>query len=195
MLIRVICGNKNLRSEFLLVSRRQGIENSFMLITQKIGNLAAFDIRDRTVDSIQIKWYEARKRILIKTTISGTEITMKFLDENPELTEGDILFVDDRTVIAVVIEPCDCIVIRPKTNFEIATACYEIGNKHLPLFFDNDDLLVPFEKPLFNLLQVEGYDVREDNRKLLRPLKTTVSPHTINISEAVFSSAAKQATN
>jgi len=165
-----------------------------MLITEKKGNLSSFDPNERAIDDVVLKWYESRKRILLKTSTSGTEITIKFLDENPELTEGDILFADDRIIIAVSIEPCDCIAILPKNNFEIASACYEIGNKHLPLFFENEYLLVPFERPLFNLLQVQGYNVKQECRKLLNPLKTTVAPHTISISEAVFSSVAKQTT-
>ena len=59
----------------------------------------------------------------------------------------------------------------------MASVCYEIGNKHLPLFYENDELLVPFELPLFRLLEAQGYDVRQEERKLLQPLKTTVSPH------------------
>ncbi len=163
-----------------------------MLITQKKGHLTSLNIGERVVDFLSLKWYESRKRILIKKTQAGREVTIKFLNENPELTDGDILFSDEKIVIAVTIEPCDCIVILPKNNFELAAACYEIGNKHLPLFFENDYLLVPFEKPLFNLLQVQGYNVKQEHRKLLNPLKTTVAPHTIGISEAVFSSAAKQ---
>ena len=60
---------------------------------------------------------------------------MKFLKENQNLTQGDILYEDAETIIAVEIQPCDAIVIKPKNNFEIASICYEIGNKHLPYFF------------------------------------------------------------
>jgi urease accessory protein len=59
----------------------------------------------------------------------------------------------------------------------MASVCYEIGNKHLPLFYESDELLVPFELPLFRLLSAQGYDVKQEERKLLQPLKTTVSPH------------------
>jgi urease accessory protein len=61
--------------------------------------------------------------------------------------------------------------------FEMASVCYEIGNKHLPLFYANDELLVPFEFPLFRLLSVQHYDVKQEERKLLQPLNTTVLPH------------------
>jgi urease accessory protein len=61
--------------------------------------------------------------------------------------------------------------------FEMASVCYEIGNKHLPLFYEDECLLVPLDIPLMRLLSAQGYDVKEEKRKLLQPLKTTVSPH------------------
>ena len=75
-----------------------------MLIQNKIGNLEMFEINQRQVDYILMEWYEARKRILRKTTQSGKEISIKFLNENPALTEGDVLFADDTTIIAVSIK-------------------------------------------------------------------------------------------
>lgn len=162
-----------------------------MLIQNKIGVLAAFETNQRLVDYILLEWYEARKRILKKTTLSGKEISIKFLNENPELTEGDVLFADDINIIAVSILPCDCIVVQPKNMFEMASVCYEIGNKHLPLFYEGDQLLVPYEMPLYNLLSVKGYDVHQATRKLLHPLKTSVVPHTVAIGDGLFSKIIK----
>ena len=158
-----------------------------MLIQEKIGHINSFEINNQTIDLLQLEWYEARKRILRKQTSSGKEVSLKFLNGNPELTEGDILYADESTIILVSILPCNCIALQPKNMFEIASVCYEIGNKHLPLFYEADELLVPFETPLFNLLSVQGYVVRQEERKLLHPLKTTVAPHTVGFSDSVFS--------
>ncbi|MEI9933714.1 MAG: urease accessory protein UreE [Ferruginibacter sp.] len=81
-----------------------------------------------------MEWYETNKRILHKKTAAGRDVTMKFLKENQQLTQGDIVFEDEYTIIAIEIIACDVIVIRPKTMFDMASICYEIGNKHLPLF-------------------------------------------------------------
>jgi urease accessory protein len=148
-----------------------------MLIQNKIGRLDDFDATDKTVDMLFIEWFETRKRILRKTTQAGKEISIKFLNENPELTEGDILFADAAVVITVSVIPCNCIVVQPKNMFEMASICYEIGNKHLPLFYEADQLLVPFEMPLYKLLSAQGYTLLQEKRKLLQPLKTSVSPH------------------
>ncbi len=160
-----------------------------MLIQQKQGNISNGSV-NKNIDWLQLEWHETRKRILRKQTQRGNDISIKFLNENPGLTEGDILFEDDKTIIAVSVLPCECIVIKPTNMFEMASVCYEIGNKHLPLFYEEESLLVPFDAPLMRLLSAQGYDVKKEERKLLQPLKTTVAPHGDN-NNSLFSKIMK----
>jgi urease accessory protein len=162
-----------------------------MLITEKIGHINSLKINNRSIDWLAVEWFEARKRILSKQTTSGKNISIKFLNENPDLTQGDVLFADEQTIIAIEILACSCMVIQPKNMFEMASVCYEIGNKHLPLFFEDDAVLVPYEEPLFKLLSVQGYRVIKEDRKLLQSLKTSVSPHGGSTGESLFSKIMK----
>ncbi|MCP9753065.1 urease accessory protein UreE [Ferruginibacter sp. HRS2-29] len=161
-----------------------------MIIQKKTGNIGSIDISKKQIDKVQLEWFESGKRILHKKTNAGIALSLKFLNENQQLTEGDILFEDTDTLIVVEIKPCDAIVVNPKSMEEMASICYEIGNKHLPLFYYNDELLIAFEKPLYNLLMSSGYDVKQAQRKLLHPLKTTVSPHGTS-GETLFSKIMK----
>lgn len=165
-----------------------------MIIPQKQGNINTVGTRNKKIDWLSLQWFETSKRILHKRTNAGTEISLKFLKENAALIEADILFEDEETIIAVEVIPCDCIVIKPTGMFEMASACYEIGNKHLPLFYENDELLVPYENPLYNLLLANGFQVKKEKRKLLQPLKTTVSPHS-NENTSLFSRIMKLSNN
>ncbi len=162
-----------------------------MLVQSKIGNLRHYNSQGKNIDLLLLEWYEARKRILRKNTSGGREVSIRFLNKNPELTEGDILFADDAMLIAVSILPCDCIVIHPKNMFEMASVCYEIGNKHLPLFYEAEALLIPSDPPLLKLLTAQGYEVSIEKRKLLQPLKTTVSPHGEAAGTTLFSKIMK----
>jgi urease accessory protein len=148
-----------------------------MLIKEKIGNLHSYDIQHRAVTHVVLEWFETNKRILHKKTTDGAAITIKFLKENPEFKEGDILWRNENDIIAIDIKPCEAIVIRPATILEAAFICYEIGNKHLPLFYAGEDLLVPYEAPLYKLLQASGYTLKIEDRKLTNAVKTSVSPH------------------
>jgi urease accessory protein len=164
-----------------------------MLIQEKIGNISSYPSNHKIIDWLALHWFETNKRIQRKRTNEGREVALKFLQENPSLTQGDILFEDEQTIIAIEVLPCECLVIAPKNMFEMASVCYEIGNKHLPLFFENDELLVPFEMPLYKLLTAQGYIVKQEQRKLLQPLKTTVAPHG-NSNETLFSKIMKLTT-
>lgn len=161
-----------------------------MLIQQKIGHVDSYPINDKIVDWLVLHWFETNKRIQRKKTNAGKEVALRFLQENPSLTQGDILFEDEQSIIAVEVLPCDCLIVAPTNMFEMASVCYEIGNKHLPLFFENEELLVPFEMPLYKLLMAQGYIVKQEQRKLLQPLKTTVAPHGSS-NETLFSKIMK----
>ncbi len=159
-----------------------------MIIKEKIGNLDSFDAVNRSIDEVTIEWYEANKRIMHKKTKSGREIVIKFMREAQSLSEGDVLWQDEGSVIVVEIQSCDAIIIQPFSMSQMAAVCYEIGNKHLPLFYDKDELMVPYEAPLFRLLAAAGYEPKRENRKLVNQLKTTVSPHSITESkQSLFS--------
>lgn len=148
-----------------------------MIIKEKLGNLTSFSDEGRVIDRLPLEWYETGKRILHKRTGAGREVIMKFMKEAQTLEQDDVLYADDRLLIVVEITPCDAIVLRPSTMYEMAFVCYEIGNKHLPLFFEDDALLIPFEAPIFRLLQAQGLNPEQGKRKLLHQLRTTVSAH------------------
>ena len=148
-----------------------------MIIKEKIGNISSLNLANRNLDIITIEWYEANKRIIHKKAKSGREIVMKFMSEGQALTEGDILWNDETSAGIIEIQPCEAIIIHPGSMYQIASVCYEIGNRHLPLFYYNNEIMVPYEAPLFRLLSAAGYEPKKENRKLLNPLRTTVSQH------------------
>ena len=146
-----------------------------IVIQEKRGNTNSYPVPHKEIDYLLIEWFETNKRILHKVSSGGKELTLKFLNASPAFAEGDVLYEDESSVIVVAIPTCDCIIITPKDNIELAGACYEIGNRHLPLFYSNDELLVAFEWPLFRWLEVSGFIVARSDRKLMQALKSTVS--------------------
>lgn len=116
---------------------------------------------------------------------------MKFLRENQQLGQGDILFADETRLIVVAIRPCESLIISPRSKFEMASLCFEIGNKHLPLFYQDEKLLVAYDAPLFRLLVSSGYDVIKEDARLENPLKTSVSPHSTGGQDSLFSKIMK----
>jgi urease accessory protein len=148
-----------------------------MLIREKIGNVGSFDIRGRVVDWLEVEWYETGKRVLRRRTRGGRELALKFLRESPSLTQGDVLYADESVVILVELLACPVLVIPMGTLVEVASICYETGNRHLPLYIEDGVLLAPLDEPLFRWLVASGFTVGREERKLLYPLRSTVSPH------------------
>lgn len=158
-----------------------------MLIKEILGNTAQQSLAKLTIDLLEIEWYEATKRIQRKTSNGGTDLSIKFLKEGQRLHGGDILYQDNEKAIVVHIKPCDAIVIKPKTMLQMGTVCYEIGNKHMPLFIQEELVLMPFEMPMFRWLEASGYEPLKEEHQLLNLLKSNVEPHGHSGSTSLFS--------
>ncbi|PSL43450.1 urease accessory protein [Chitinophaga niastensis] len=149
-----------------------------MLIREIIGNTLTHTRSSKETDLLPLEWFETTRRIQRKHTTGGREVALKFTKEGQQLQQNDILYQDDELSIVVDILPCEAIVISPRNMPEMAKVCYEIGNKHLPLFLEGEQLLIPADEPLFRWLHAAGYAVTKEHRKLLNILRTNVQPHT-----------------
>ena len=148
-----------------------------MIIENILGNIKSMSIDDREIDFLRIEWFETTKRIQRKKTDEGIEFAIRFLKEGQRLHQGDILFMNDDTAVIIDINPTDTITIAPRSIYEMGSVCYEIGNKHMPLFIQNDQVLLPYEDPIFRWLTASGYQVEKVKTRLLEMLNSNVQPH------------------
>ncbi|ASW72970.1 urease accessory protein UreE [Chryseobacterium piperi] len=148
-----------------------------MIINETIGNISECPIEGKEVDFLDLEWFETTKRIQRKKTRQGTDVAIKFLREGQRLREGDILYQDEEKLIIVNVLETEAIVMTPASMLEMGTVCYEIGNKHIPLFIQNDQVLLPFEMPMYRWLEASGFAPEKQNVKLLNLLKSNVEPH------------------
>lgn len=147
-----------------------------MIIENILGNIRDFSVLGKFIDEVSIEWYEVNKRILKKESKNGKEIGIK-LEKTGKLQEGDILFMDEKEVIVLSILPCEVISIVPDTMEAMGRICYEIGNKHIPVFFHNDKVLVAFDDPLMKLLDKLGYNPQKSIGKLVNGLGQNAHSH------------------
>lgn len=148
-----------------------------MIINETIGTLSEHPANGRTIDYLDLEWFECTKRIQRKKTRSGEEIAIKFLREGQRLREGDVLFENEEKLIVVNVLETESIVMSPSSMLEMGTVCYEIGNKHIPLFIQEDKVLLPFEMPMYRWLEASGFAPERQHVKLLNLLKSNVEPH------------------
>ncbi len=148
-----------------------------MIIEDIIGNINTIPVGSRQTDLLQLQWYETARRIQRKQTGAGRDMALRLLKQGQRLQQGDIVYMDDSVAVVIDILPCEAIVVRPASLQEMGAVCYEIGNKHLPLFLQDNEVLIPWEEPLFRWLEAAGYAPEKVVRKLTNMLRSNVTPH------------------
>lgn len=139
------------------------------------GNLAQLQqqgkIKDQQIDYVALQWFESDRNILRKTSQMGREIAFRLLKEGQRLQHNDVVFISEQLAIVVEILPSEVILLAPKTLPDMARACYEIGNKHAPLFLEGDEILLPYDKPMFEWLKAAGFKPQRAERRLSQALR------------------------
>lgn len=127
-----------------------------MKIEHIVGNIKDIDATHLEIDEVQIDWYNTRKKIARLNSKNGEVLAMR-LATIPQcgLSNGDILFLDNQKAIIISIIPTWVLCMNPANWEDMIRLCYEIGNLHMPLFFDKDrmEIQTPFEEPLQMILQ------------------------------------------
>lgn len=124
------------------------------------------DLNDRIIDFFEIEWYEASKSRMKKKTQGGVEVLVEKSHREP-LEDGDLLYLSEERVILLKIKPCDCVVLYPRSLQEVGMICFEIGNKHVPIFMtEENEVCVAYDAPLYQLLLSGGFVIEIEERVL-----------------------------
>lgn len=106
------------------------------------------------VDTVELEWFEADGKRLRKTTKDGRDIGIAV---GEKLHDGDILYLDNEVCISVRVADCELTQIRVMSMEEMGRACFEIGNRHLPLKISADRVLIPYDEPTEQHLKNLGF--------------------------------------
>lgn len=125
-----------------------------MLVEKVLGNIKDYPIDGRTVEKVYIEWYELDKKLQRKKSDAGEEIGIRV---DTHLHEGDILYADEKKVIALDLLPCELTVVEVHTMQEMGRLCFELGNRHLSLSIGEHEVRVPYDEPTFLYLEKLGF--------------------------------------
>ena len=107
-------------------------------------------------DLVILDW-EARQKCRQRLrTEAGREIGLA-LPTGTRLSPGDVLYQDSDVEIVVEGKPEKVFVLRPEKREAFGLACYQIGNLHRPIGFDDGAILVPYEPVLEKQLTRLGF--------------------------------------
>ncbi len=131
-------------------------------------------------DIVFLEWYELNKKIMRKRTQDGVEIGFRLDQKCDSLKDQDIVFAEEGKIITIVVKPCLSIEISWHNQEELARICYEIGNRHAPLFFHEsgfDKLLIPYDAPMTELLKKMNIHFNIRDARLVHPINSNTAQH------------------
>ena len=157
-----------------------------MLCEQVLGKLNEFDTTGKEIETVDIEWHEAFKRIHKKNTDKGTEVGIRMDDSilSRGLYQDDVIYADDKKLVVVNTPPCEVIRVTliPGHEKMSAKVCYEIGNKHATLFRGEGDyqFITPLDLPIKALMEKLGVKVERKTVKFdfKKKISSSINAHT-----------------
>ncbi len=129
-----------------------------MLCEKVFGKVEDFDLSEKKIEYVDIEWHEAFKKIHRKVTDQGSDVGIRMDDSvlSRGLFQGDVIYLDEEVAVVVNTPPCEVIEIKTTDGHDMmaAKACYEIGNRHAPLFWGEtyDTFITIYDEPMMAML-------------------------------------------
>jgi urease accessory protein len=158
-----------------------------MICEKILGKLTDDEFAGKKVDYVDFQWDEAFKKLHRKVSRGGVDVGVNMDDTvlTRGLLQDDVLAIEGDTVIAVNVEEAEAIKITVNEGdvATVAKVCYEIGNRHAPLFRGENEwtFLTPFNGPMLTMIdKIPGLstDVVEEKFDFETRISTSVSSHT-----------------
>jgi urease accessory protein len=135
-----------------------------MIITEIIGNVDDISSAGRHIERVYLSSDDLVKRIQRVTTDHGKEVGIRLM-EPKDLLNGDILYMDERNMIVVSVTSDDLLVLRPSSIKQMGEIAHQLGNRHLPAQFEEEEMLVQYDYLVEELLvQLEIPYTREERK-------------------------------
>lgn len=114
-------------------------------------------VQQNEVDFLELEWYEVNRTYLKRKTVLGVPVKIQWV-EKLTLQDGQVIYQDEGVSIRIRIKECLCILLTSDSIHTIGKFCYDVGNRHLPIFQVSDQrIAVSYDARLFQALK-EKYE-------------------------------------
>src|SRR6476646_8262237 len=134
-------------------------------IVANIEEMEKEELLKRHKEKVFLDSAELVKRVQRVTTDHGHEIGIR-LKEARDLMAGDVLYMDDKNMIVIDVLSDDLLVISPRSLKEMGTIAHQLGNRHLPAQFEENEMLVQYDYLVEELLQTLHIPFKREDRKV-----------------------------
>ncbi|ASF40649.1 urease accessory protein UreE [Halobacillus halophilus] len=141
-----------------------------MIIENIVGNVATLEKRAPHIEYVYLESEQLVKRIQRMKTDHGNELGIR-LSKNEELSDGDVLYMDEKNMVVISVKKDDVLVISPTTMKQMGDTAHQLGNRHLPAQFEGEDMIVQYDYLIEELLLDLGVPHKRENRKVPQPFR------------------------
>ncbi|RHW39088.1 urease accessory protein UreE [Neobacillus notoginsengisoli] len=134
-------------------------------IVTNIKDLNKDELEARHIEKVYLESADLVKRIQRVKSDHGTDIGIR-LKEPRDLLAGDVLYMDDNNLIIIDVLSDDLLVISPRGIREMGVIAHQLGNRHLPAQFEENDMLVQYDYLVEELLQQLDIPYTREERKV-----------------------------
>lgn len=134
-------------------------------IVTNIEKLTKEEIESHHIEKVYLESSDLVKRIQRVKTDHGKEIGIR-LKEHRDLIAGDILYMDEKNIIMIDVVSDDLLVICPRSLQEMGTIAHQLGNRHLPAQFEDQEMLVQYDYLVEELLKQLEIPYKREERKV-----------------------------
>ncbi|SHF43970.1 urease accessory protein [Salegentibacter echinorum] len=150
-----------------------------MIIEKILGNVHDMDnaeIEKRHIEKVNLESSDLVKRVQRLKTDHNRDIGVR-LSTPKDLKDGDILFMNDRSMIIIDVKSDDLLVIQPNDIQEMGVIAHELGNRHMPAKFEGNEMLVQYDYLVEELLKTKGIPFKREDRKVKDAFRHITGAH------------------
>ncbi|QBQ42661.1 urease accessory protein UreE [Sphingobacterium psychroaquaticum] len=103
-------------------------------------------------DTLLIEWYEVNKTLFNRKTVGGTPVTVR-RDVGQSIKNEELISTVDGMVVRIRIKPCTCMILTTENMATLGSFCFDVGNRHLPVFLIGKSVAVAYDARLYQALK------------------------------------------
>lgn len=142
-----------------------------MVLNQIVGNIQDIDdLSGYHIETIYLDSDDMLKRILRVISDHNREYGIS-IEGGKRLEDGDLLLNEDKKLIVVKVNNDDVLVIKPTSINEMGRIAHSLGNRHLPAQFENDTMIIQYDRLVEEELKKDNINYSHQNMKLKKAFR------------------------
>lgn len=139
-------------------------------IVNRFENISTEAKKNRHLEIVYLPSDDLMKRIQRVVTDHGRELGISLVQPS-NLNHGDVLYMDDSSLIVVEVLPEEVLMIQPRSMKEMGDIAHQLGNRHLPAQFEEDRMLVQYDYLVEDLLKHSEIPYTREKVKVKQPFR------------------------